>query len=40
VEDEREAEGWKGFWDIVGAEAYRIWREDHARPDTLDQESA
>ena len=39
MEDEREAEGWQGFWDIVGAEAYRLWREDQ-RPPAPAQESA
>lgn len=27
-----EAECWRGFWEIVGAEAYRLWREDQAPP--------
>lgn len=34
-----EAESWQGFWEIVGAEAYRIWREDQTRPE-ITQESA
>lgn len=39
MEEDREAAGWRDFWEIVGAEAYRIWREDQARAD-LAQESA
>lgn len=37
---EREAEGWREFWEIVGAEAFRIWAEDRAREDEPTQESA
>lgn len=39
MEEDREAEGWRGFWDIVGAEAYRLWREDQ-KPQEQAQESA
>lgn len=37
--EDREAESWQGFWEIVGAEAYRIWREDQTRSE-ITQESA
>ncbi|WP_269439633.1 hypothetical protein [Streptomyces paludis] len=34
MEDDQptESECWRGFWDIIGAEAYRLWREDQTPP--------
>ncbi|WP_276207391.1 hypothetical protein [Streptomyces agglomeratus] len=34
-QQETETECWRGFWEIVGSEAYRIWREDQAPPAPL-----
>lgn len=36
--DDREAQGWREFWEIVGAEAYRIWSEERRQAPA--QESA
>lgn len=39
MDEDREAMSWRDFWEIVGAEAYRLWREDRKPPEPA-QESA
>ena len=38
--DSQQDDCWRGFWEIVGAEAYRLWREDQASQKPDRQEAA